>query len=245
MSSDFSRSQWLALGGWYGGQSGRRCAAAERQLLGALLPGLYGVTLAYLGPVAAGDLLALSPANRCHQFEVCSTDAEAGASLPSALRPDGRVEPLRLPFRNDAVDVIVVAHLLEFMSRPPRLIAELRRVLSPGGHLVVIGFNPLSPWGLLRWAGGHVDRVSGLPGSPPLAAASVRRWLLEQHFEVLQARRQTFSLERRPLWGGSYALVGCKRVIPPTLVRPQWRPLRVPALGKGLSSEGKARVYHG
>jgi SAM-dependent methyltransferase len=57
-----------------------------------------------------------------------------------------------LPFPGDSVNAIVIHHGLDITSRPHDMVREAGRVLAPGGHLVVAGFNPWSLWGLRRFA---------------------------------------------------------------------------------------------
>lgn len=47
----------------------------------------------------------------------------------------------RLPFRDGAFDVAVSAWLFEHLERPAEVLAELRRVLRPGGRLVFLTPN--------------------------------------------------------------------------------------------------------
>jgi 2-polyprenyl-6-hydroxyphenyl methylase/3-demethylubiquinone-9 3-methyltransferase len=73
-----------------------------------------------------------------------------------AFRPtQGRLE--RLPFADGAFDVVVAADVLEHVPDLPAAVAELARVLAPGGRLVFDTINR-TPWswftavfGLERW----------------------------------------------------------------------------------------------
>ena len=57
---------------------------------------------------------------------------------------------LRLPFADGAFDVLTVAFGLRNMESWPGALAEMGRVLRPGGHLLVLDFSvPPAP---LRWA---------------------------------------------------------------------------------------------
>jgi SAM-dependent methyltransferase len=53
----------------------------------------------------------------------------------------------RIPFRDASVDLVVLQEVLEHVAKPASLIAEIARVLRPGGHLYCqtpfqIGFHP-------------------------------------------------------------------------------------------------------
>jgi SAM-dependent methyltransferase len=51
----------------------------------------------------------------------------------------------RLPFADDSVPRVVLQHALDLRPAPRALLREAVRSLAPGGHLVVFGFDALSP----------------------------------------------------------------------------------------------------
>ncbi len=53
-----------------------------------------------------------------------------------------------LPFTSESIDLIVLPHVLEFSSDPHQILREVERVLIPEGHVIILGFNPLSLWGV-------------------------------------------------------------------------------------------------
>lgn len=55
-----------------------------------------------------------------------------------------------LPFESDGVDVHVLHHTLDLSLTPHDDLREAARTLLPSGKLIVIGFNPLSLWGIRR-----------------------------------------------------------------------------------------------
>jgi SAM-dependent methyltransferase len=69
------------------------------------------------------------------------------------LQGDG----LRLPFRDEAFDVVICAQVYEHSADPQRLVAEIGRTLKPGGCCFFSGPNRLWPveyhynWLLLHW----------------------------------------------------------------------------------------------
>lgn len=60
-------------------------------------------------------------------------------------------EPTALPFDNDSMDLVVLAHHLEFSRNPHQLLREVDRVLREDGYLLITGFNPLSLFGIRRF----------------------------------------------------------------------------------------------
>ena len=57
------------------------------------------------------------------------------------LAPD-QLPPVRLPFADDCFDVICCSLVLSYLKRPQTLLAELKRVLRPGGSLVISSMKP-------------------------------------------------------------------------------------------------------
>ncbi|MCE3004264.1 MAG: class I SAM-dependent methyltransferase [Xanthomonadaceae bacterium] len=94
--------------------------------------------------------------------------ADGGLSGPMLARAD------RLPFADDSVPRVVLQHALDLRPAPRSLLREAVRTLAPGGHLVVFGFDALSPtiWrcrftrrGMRRAVGMHLPaRLAQLGG---------------------------------------------------------------------------------
>lgn len=58
----------------------------------------------------------------------------------------GLVDPLDLPLRDAVVDRLLVVHALEMSEDALGLMEELWRVLTPGGHMIVIAPNRRGAW---------------------------------------------------------------------------------------------------
>lgn len=118
----------------------RRDRLTERELVLADL----GAELAYVDALPRGALLdagcglgwflsALDPAWERHGLELSSFAAEHARAF-------GDVREARLeacPFEDDSFDVVFCHHVIEHVPHPPSALAELRRVLRPGGTLVL------------------------------------------------------------------------------------------------------------
>ena len=90
------------------------------------------------------------------------------------LLDEGRVSPVaqcdaeKLPFPSDYFDLVTVAFGLRNMTHKDRALAEMRRVLRPGGRLLVLEFSrvwePLAPFydlysfKILPWLGSKVAK---------------------------------------------------------------------------------------
>ena len=61
-----------------------------------------------------------------------------------------------LPFPNDYFGVVIIKHVVEHLPHPEKAIAELQRVIAPGGILILATPNLaslLKPWKGDRWIG--------------------------------------------------------------------------------------------
>ena len=101
---------------------------------------------------------------------------DQGCLVP-AVQCDGE----RLPFAGESFDCVTVAFGLRNMTRKDAALAEMRRVLRPGGRLVVLEFSrvwkPLAPaydlysFKVLPWLG---ERVAGDAAAYRYLAESIR-----------------------------------------------------------------------
>ncbi|MDA1245181.1 MAG: class I SAM-dependent methyltransferase [Proteobacteria bacterium] len=133
-----------ALSAWYASELGRRLIAAETRILDPLLETLFGYHLLYIGCCADSPLIKTSPIS--HRI----TLGLDGSSLNGADSPGLVSDPSALALQSDSIDVVVLHHELEFSADSRAVLREAVRVLRPGGHIVLIAFNPLSLWGLKR-----------------------------------------------------------------------------------------------
>jgi SAM-dependent methyltransferase len=223
------------LARWYRRCVGRALEAAEADELAAILPRLYGHHLLQVTSLSGRDLAAHSAV--VHRVFV---DPQGpGEGLPVHLR----AKPDALPVASDSVAAVILRHTLEFEDNPYQILREVDRVLVADGHVLIFGFNPYSLWGvwrLLRWS-----RHSGAWGGRVLAPGRVRDWIALLGFEIMATRYHFYrppidharlidklggleGLGRRfwPALGSGYLLVGRKRVMPLTLIKPRWRPRR-------------------
>ena len=97
-----------------------------------------------------GDL-ALAVQDACPDCAVVASDFcpemlahAASRGLPHTVVADA----LNLPFESDSFDVVTVAFGLRNMADYEKALGEMRRVLKPGGRLVILDFS--LPQGILR-----------------------------------------------------------------------------------------------
>jgi ubiquinone/menaquinone biosynthesis C-methylase UbiE len=117
-----------------------------KQLL-ALVPGIeaYGVD-------ASADMLEQARVALKGQLHVHVEGAQIGTG-----------ETANLPFAPETFDLITCTNALHDMPEPAGMLAGLKRLLAPGGQLVVEDFAPREPrffWAAFEWLLRRIERNS-------------------------------------------------------------------------------------
>jgi len=237
-----------AFNDWFQTPLGQLLAQAECRQLDELLPDLFGYHLLQMG--VHGSEVLCQASRISHQMRM-ETELQLKAGVYAHAS--------RLPYASESIDVCVVSHSLEFDEDPHAILREIDRVLIPEGHVVVIGFNPVSFWGLSRivrawrkqlpWSGQFYTRsrvkdwlsvlgfdcvnTSGVFYRPPL-----------QHEKVMQ--KLEFLEKYTPKWmnfvAGVYVIVARKRTSTLTPIGPRWRTQSKKLISAGL--EPSTRGIH-
>ena len=124
------------LESWYKKPSGQYLLQQERLLVDELLEQVFGYHQLQLG-VTRNQPLGLD--NAVNHKIYAGTGRGGDIGLLS--------EADCLPFANDSIDVVLLHHALEFAKDPHSLLREVNRVVAPQGHIILLGFNPLSLFG--------------------------------------------------------------------------------------------------
>lgn len=125
------------LESWYSQGQGRYVLQQTQATLATRLETAFGYHILQIGPVRGQNLLQASPINHSiHAGE------RGGEGIGLVCEAD------QIPLDSDSVDVIVAHHCIELSENPHQVLRELQRVLTPQGHLLLVGFNPLSLRGL-------------------------------------------------------------------------------------------------
>jgi len=228
---DFTDGQSV-LSQWFESPVGNTVLQAEKQLIMPYLNRMFGYHILQLGCSSRHSLIADSPVG--HKV-IFAPEFDGSEKLPVA-------DNEQLPLANDSIDVVVVHHALDFTRDSHTLLREATRVLRPGGQLLIIGFNPLSLWGLKKvlkikaevpWSGRFIShhRVSDWLKLLELHVEKVEyglHFLPSRWRKALAASAEAAEINGRfkSPFGGAYLVISTKQVIPITPVLPKWRPLR-------------------
>jgi demethylmenaquinone methyltransferase/2-methoxy-6-polyprenyl-1,4-benzoquinol methylase len=116
------------------------------------------------------------------------------------LGPAAQCDAEKLPFPDNHFDIVTVAFGLRNMTHKDRALAEMRRVLRPGGRLLVLEFSkvwePLSPFydlysfKVLPWLG---SKIAGDADSYRYLAESIR---MHPDQETLKGMMEQAGLEK-------------------------------------------------
>jgi demethylmenaquinone methyltransferase/2-methoxy-6-polyprenyl-1,4-benzoquinol methylase len=166
------------------------------------------------------EAIARGKAKRVHGCDFslpmlrAGTAKRAGAAV-SATTGDA----LRLPYASGAFDAAMVAYGWRNFGDPAASLAELARVLRPGGQLLVLEFfRPVNLWPKLFYGTfGRVvfpvvgGMVSGDSAAYRYLNDSIARFVSIGEAEALFARTGFTRVEKRSCFGGvSHAVVGTK-----------------------------------
>jgi SAM-dependent methyltransferase len=235
---------------WYRRPLGRTLAAAEHAALTERLTNLFGYHMLVIDP--PWEQCVLDESRIAHRvIQSVSPMIRAGVGLSA--------DPEQWPIMTDSVDAVVLPHTLELSANPHQVLREADRSLVPDGHLVILGFNPFSLWGLR----GLLSVRSGeLPwGARFRSLHRIKDWLGLLGFDILCSQ---YLFQRPPvqnqhvlrrlqfmeppsgvghmLLSGSYILVARKCSIVMTPLREAQRPhRRLFPVGIPGSTQGNVR----
>ena len=238
MSNTPSPSIVNAQAEWFITPAGRYVAQWSLETADSLLLDVFGLQAAQIGCETL-DFLAHNRIQ--HRFRCAAPD---GSIIRSGNTPIGLLtDAAALPFESDSLDLVVLPFLLEFHNNPHQVLREARRVLRPEGQLLVIGFNPLSLWGLrnsISHAFSPGKTAFPWPGHY-LGMIRLKDWLKLLDFEVARGRFGCYAPPCRnektlnhlqwlenagDRWwgfaGACYALTSIKRIPGMTLLTPSW-----------------------
>lgn len=221
-----------AMSEWFDSPLGRRLLQVERRILERALSRRFGYHLLELG---CANLRMHQSSPIGHKF------AFSPVATPSCHQAAARAEAI--PLASDTIDLVLLHHALDYSDNPHQLLREASRILIAGGHMVIVGFNPWSIWGLrqkLQWPK-YVPWTGDM-----LSPLRVADWLKLLDFQVEYTRYGVYALPfnspgliryssfldgpaERLNWptGGIYVISAKKQVLPLTPIQATWK--RFPA----------------
>jgi SAM-dependent methyltransferase len=218
------------MGDWFESPLGAALIESERAAVKRASRNLFGVRQLEVGitpGVAVGTL-----GNCGHRV--------ASVGVWSSQVTDGTLicAPEELALPNDSIDLAILHHTLDFASHPHQALREASRVLRGGGHMVIVGFNPVSLWG---WRRLMAKRPAGPWQGRFLSRRRIEDWLGVLDFVVEEkqlgfyrppfqnpgilarfAALDRFGVRRGIPGGAFYVMVAEKRVGARIRQRPIW-----------------------
>ncbi len=149
--------------------------------------------------------VAIGFAGRLHHAHVFGVDRSAGmlsagCKKITKKKLNGQIkliesDVLELPFRNECFDAVTVAFGLRNLSNYRKGMAEMARVLKPGGRLVILEFCPPAGGVRLRAYNFYLRRVMPLVGGLVSGSGGAYRYLASSIGDFL-SRDQVHELVR-------------------------------------------------
>ena len=229
-----AKNKQQAVYDWFERPLGRSIQAIEVDRLRPVLSGLYAVRAVQVGTIGSFDLLGSCDVSSRYIVDTLPHQADETANKVSAVAE-------ALPFDSKSIDLMLLPHTLDFSDHPHQVLREAERVLIPEGHVVILGFNPVSLWGLRRLFARRSNRT--VPWNANfIGLRRIKDWLALMQFEITGGSMlyyrpplansslldRLFLLDKVgdrwwPMMAGVYLLVARKRVAGLTPIRPQWR----------------------
>lgn len=165
-------SEWFEVGG------GRALLREERRRVRQALDSIFGDQFLQVGQWGGQTFSAYSRTRRAATAEVSVAEGIDFVTAPDCLG-----------VANDSVDVVLLPHVLETHDDPHGVLREVERVLRSDGHVIILGLNPVSLWGLRHVA----SRRRFPPGVRRLIPEHrLRDWLRLLNFSVDTSSFQHF-----------------------------------------------------
>ena len=243
-----NKSKQKALEDWFQSALGRSLLASQRELIASTVHSFFGVVQAEIG--VSHRVPVGNPSNIAHKFFVIP---EWSADLPANVLIS---ESDELSLETGSVDLVILHHALDFTKDPHQTLREASRVLKSTGHLVIVGFNPTSLWGLRKL----FNRGKKAPWNNRFISGNrLSDWLSLLHFQVSNIEHHYYGLPfnklgllKRFLWldnilnpkvplGAYYILSAQKQTFSRIQNRQRWKP---PVKAVGLSLSSSRNVYN-
>jgi SAM-dependent methyltransferase len=217
---------------WFSEPLGQHLLESEQLLLEKILPDLFGYHLVQISQLSGSNLI---DSTRISHTIIIQREDEGDLYNGTALLANAEF----LPIATESIDVVVLPHVLEYSANPHKILREIERILIGDGHLIILGFNPWSFFGIWRILLAWRDE-------PPwcghfFSFHRIRDWFTLLDFELVRLDRVVYRppiknikvmrklefLEKLgkfcwSIFGGIYIVVVRKRVVSLTPVKDIW-----------------------
>ena len=236
------------IANWFDTPLGQKVLAAEQRLMEPILSRLFGYHILQIGCSERHSLIEDSPVGHKIQF---------APSLHKEVR-QAVAKNEELPLATDSMDVVLIHHALDFGSDSHKLLREAARVLRPGGRMLLLGFNPISLWGLRKLLGrsecpwnARFITTSRICDWLKLLDLYVESTSFSSHFLPVNYTRvlnyadgwENIGVRLNIPLGGNYFVLSTKQVLPITPIVPRWRPLRAAPKALPATENVRARIH--
>lgn len=240
--TQFVPKQWKAMRQWLTTPLGEAFLMAEARYVEKSSKTLFGLHLLLLGEPQFGLGVLKNPIS--HRVWVHPKVSEnSGNSKEPGISDNlsavsGRQD--KLPILSDEIDLVYLAHCLEYLPNPHEVLREANRVLRPEGHVIISLFNPFSLWNLWRGLLHFIKPVAW--DGRLISMMRIKDWLSLLGFDVVETKRYFFQLPINhpsflkhfawliawlekfgqfflPFGGASYIVVAKKRVLTLTPIK--------------------------
>ena len=157
---------------WFSSKTGQHIVRQEQGSIDTFLEKLFGYHLLQLSVCQNLELHKSSKVN--HKFIMSPIKGGNAVALS---------EDSVLPIESEAVDVVLLHHVLEYSEHPHELLKEASRIALPSGHIIIVGFNPFSFLGLWSLIG-RLRNKNAVWKNHMLSTKRLADWLTLMDFSV-------------------------------------------------------------
>lgn len=170
----------LATDFWYREMPGSILLAMERDLISKMISHIHGNYLIQLGSTSDLSLVKSSPIKHKFYLSQQKNFLNQGAKIVADIE--------QLPFMTGSIDVAVLAHVLEFVKKPEKIVSQIYDLLVPNGYCIILGFNYWSLWSL-----GRLYQHGEFPWQGHFfSTLTIKRWLRRNHFRIITSKTACF-----------------------------------------------------
>ena len=159
---------------WLETDAGIALLDSQKLLLESELTTIFGYHAGQYSVLPHTNMLETSPVRRQFTLTQQVLDEAPATQLVA--------DPYFWPVAPGSLDLVLLHHTLDVVHSPHRLLSEAANTIIPNGKLIIIGFNPFSLAGTLRWViPSHRRAMSEISYISPMR---MRDWLKLLNFHI-------------------------------------------------------------